>query len=146
MRRVIFSIQFVFDSFPVAQSTFSASHWNAKYRAGSRRGPERGAWNCCCSRPKDRLFADVGQQLSHSVNAVEGQVLREVARECEVQRPSHRDAELFLKRWKLGEVDGPPEPPSGKAREAHAKYLRNSSAVADGCELAHSREAERRLL
>ena len=69
-------------------------------------------------------------------------MLRKISAEREVQRPSQRDAELFLKGRKLRKINCPPQPPCRKTREAQAKNIRHSVAMPDRCELAQSPEAE----
>src|SRR5712671_1628987 len=72
-------------------------------------------------------------------------VLNKIRREEQIQRPAERDAELLFKTRQLQKIDAPPQKPSDEPGKLYAENIGDTSATANGGELAKRREHERFL-
>src|SRR5262249_29623100 len=82
----------------------------------------------------------------HRTLPTNGEVLHQVLREEQIERPIQRNPQLLLKSRQLAEVDRSPEEPGDEAGEFEAQDLCDACATADRGERAERPEIELSLL
>src|SRR5437660_340716 len=87
-----------------------------------------------------RIFDQVIQVFMQGFDIAYRYVLNYIRREEQIQRPAERDAELLFKTRQLQKIDAPPQKPSDEPGKLYAENIGDTSATANGGELAKRRE------